>query len=153
MTDPNPPDYSDLPSSRPLDPTPVGGVPNPAPIDLVRQDVAAMRQRDEDRAGQLRGWALGIIAAGILGFGGTALVFWTTVQSDQARNEEVHQTLRRELEAVSDDQSDATRDLAEIRRDVSLIKASASSVERGQDDTARRLERIERALDGRRGHR
>ena len=89
-------------------------------------------------------WALGIIATGIIGFGGTALTFYSSVQADQARSEEVHRRLESDIVELNAATDGHTQALADIAGDVSSLKAV---VESGQRDELRRLQRIEAAID------
>lgn len=91
--------------------------------------------------------AIGIIGAGIVGFGSLAGAFYVQVTSTIERYEEVHHRLERDVESLQADRREDRDDFDDLVGDVRALKAA---YEAGQADTRARLIRIESALDGRR---
>lgn len=87
-----------------------------------------------------------IVLAGVGLLATTGGAFYVKVQTDQARAEEVHNRLERDVEALERDLRDSSDALDELQGDVRALKAAYES---GQADTRSRLVRIEAALDRR----
>lgn len=102
-------------------------------LDAIRRDI--WRQ------------GLAIVLSGVGMLGATGAAFYVDAQSRAARDEQIHERLREDLDALDRDRRTDADALDDLRGDVRALKAA---YETGQADTIRRLERIDEAIGGRR---
>lgn len=89
-----------------------------------------------------QGLAIVLSGAGLLAtVGGT---FYVRVTAEEARNQEIHARIERDVESLQRDQREATTRAENTQGDLRALKAS---FEAGQADTRARLIRIENGLD------
>jgi len=119
-TDPAPPSFDDVPQTG----------AGPSVADQVAGTVAR----------KLLGWIAAAAGSGLVALIGASLLFWSTVQADAARAEEVHRTMQRDVAHLEGDVEEHGH--AELGEDVATLR---TKIDRMQED----VDRIERLLDER----
>jgi hypothetical protein len=91
-------------------------------------------------------WALGlaIVAPGIVALATAVGAYWLTTARSQARAEEIHTRLTRDLQLLQGAQARDSSALDHLARDLAGVQAT---VEAGTESTLRRLDRIESGLE------
>jgi hypothetical protein len=107
----------------------------PIPANIAEQVTAQVSKK-------IVGWGAGIIAVGVVALVGSTIVFYSTVHADQARAEEVHSTLRRDVTALEVFQR------GQVERHTLLVTQVATLTTKIDTQTTT-LVRIQRLLDER----
>ena len=84
-------------------------------------------------ARKLLGWLAGVMAAGLVVLIAASLVFWSTVQADTARSEEVHRTLQRDVASLDGDleahgHPEIAEDLGAMRTDLATLRTKVDAI-------------------------